>query len=157
MLGRPLPRKFPAAKLTPYTVIRGIKRCTGQQTRTRLPIILALMRNLRNFWRANRHDRDHAMLWAATCMCLFGFMRAGELVVPSDMGFDPLYHLAFGDVLIDSRTSPSYLVVKLKASKTDPFADLPRENGRRTLSGSGHPQLHGEEGSWWPILQLWGW
>ena len=34
---------------------------------------------------------------------------------------DPSYHLAFGNVLIDSRTTPSYLVVKLKASKTDPF------------------------------------
>ena len=102
-------------------IIRGIKRCTGQQTRTRLPITPALMKNLRNFWRANRNDRDYAMLWAAACMCFFGFMRAGELVVPSDIGFDSSYHLAFGDVLVDSRTAPSYLVVKLKASKTDPF------------------------------------
>ena len=102
-------------------IIRGIKRCTRQQTRTRLPITPALMKNLRNFWRANRNDRDYAMLWAAACMCFFGFMRAGELVVPSDIGFDPSYHLAFGDVLVDSRTAPSYLVVKLKVSKTDPF------------------------------------
>ena len=98
-------------------IIRGIKRCTGKQTRTRLPITPVLMKNLRNF----RNDCDYAMLWASACMCFFGFMRAGELVVPSDIGFDPSYHLAFGDVLVDSRTAPSYLVVKLKASKTDPF------------------------------------
>ena len=48
-------------------------------------------------------------------------MRAGELVVPSDISLDPSYHLAFGNVLIDNRISLSYLVVKLKASKTDPF------------------------------------
>ena len=53
-------------------------------------------------------------------MCFFGFMRAGELVVPSDSGFDPSCHLAAGDVLVDSRTSPSYLVVNVKTSKTDP-------------------------------------
>ena len=36
-----------------------------------------------NFWHANRNDRDYTMLWRAACMCFFGFMRAGELVVPS--------------------------------------------------------------------------
>ena len=54
-------------------------------------------------------------------MCFFGFMRAGELVVPSDCGFNPSCHLAAGDVLVDSRTSPRYLVVNVKASKMDPF------------------------------------
>ena len=60
-------------------------------------------------------------LWAAACMCFFGFMRVGELVVPSDSGFDSSHHLAVGDVLVNNQTSPSYLVVSVKASKTDPF------------------------------------
>ena len=54
-------------------------------------------------------------------MCFFGFMRAGELVVPSDSGFDPSCHLVAGNVLVNSQSSPSYLVVNIKASKTDPF------------------------------------
>lgn len=61
------------------------------------------------------------MLWAAACMCFFGFMRAGELVVPSNSGFNSSCHLAVGDILIDNQTSLSYLVVNVKASKTDPF------------------------------------
>ena len=48
-------------------------------------------------------------------------MRVGELVVPSDSGFDSSCHLAVGDVLVDNQTSPSYLVVNVKAFKTDPF------------------------------------
>ena len=87
----------------------------------RLPITPALMKNLRNFWHANCHDCNYAMWWAAACMCFFDFIRAGELVVPSDIGFGPSYHLTFGNVLIDSQTSPSYLVVKLMALTTNPF------------------------------------
>ena len=115
-------------------VIRGIKRCTGQQVRTRLPITTSLMRDLKCYWRSNYTYQDYVMLWAAACMCFFGFMRAGELVVPSDSGFDQSCHLAAGDVLVDSRTSPSYLVVNMKASKTDPFRQGVRIHLGRTYS-----------------------
>ena len=54
-------------------------------------------------------------------MCFFDFLRAGKVVVPSDSGFDPASHLAMGDVRVDSRSSPNYLVIRIKASKTDPF------------------------------------
>ena len=102
-------------------VIKGIKRCTGQQSRTRFPITPGLMRNLRCYWRSNHTERDYIMLWAVACMCFFGFMRTGELVVPSDSGFDPSCHLAAGDVFVNNRSSPSYLVVNVKVSKTNPF------------------------------------
>lgn len=61
------------------------------------------------------------MLWAACCMCLFGFSRAGEVVVPSNSGFDPSDNLAYEDVQVDSMVTPHCLEVKIKASKTDPF------------------------------------
>ncbi len=54
-------------------------------------------------------------------MCFFGFLRSGEVVVPSAKSFDPEVHLCSGDVRVDSRESPSYLEVKIKASKTDVF------------------------------------
>ncbi len=54
-------------------------------------------------------------------MCFFSFLRSGEVVVPSAKSFDPEVHLCSGDVNVDSRESPSYLEVKIKASKTDIF------------------------------------
>ena len=40
------------------------------------------------------------MLWAAIYLCFYGFLRAGEAVVPyaSDGGFDPSQHLVFDDI-----------------------------------------------------------
>ena len=52
---------------------------------------------------------------------LLGFLRAGEVVIPSDSTFDPSAHLAYGDVRVDNVASPQYLEVRIKASKTDPF------------------------------------
>ena len=61
------------------------------------------------------------MLWAAATLCFFGFLRSGEVVVPSDRGFDPTVHLTFADVRVDCQVNPQLLEVHLKASKTDPF------------------------------------
>ena len=61
------------------------------------------------------------MLWAASTLCFFGFMRSGEIIVPSDTTFEDSTHLTFADVAVDNLTSPSMLRVHLKASKTDPF------------------------------------
>ena len=61
------------------------------------------------------------MLWAAACMCFFGFLRMGEAVVPSSTAYDPDVHLSEADVKADSRSKPSYIEVQIKASKTDVF------------------------------------
>ncbi len=72
-------------------------------------------------WRTWDSYRDAAMLWAAVTLCFCGFLRSGEVVVPSQSGYDPTYHLRYGDVLVDNTKAPSFLEVRLKASKTDPF------------------------------------
>ena len=54
-------------------------------------------------------------------MCFLGFLRSGEVVVPSDSAFDPSMHLAYGDVRADNTSSSQFLEVRIKASKTDPF------------------------------------
>ena len=65
--------------------------------------------------------RDAMMLWAAACLCFFGFLRSREIVCPTESSFDLLAHLAFSDVAVDDRSAPSALRVQIKASKTDPF------------------------------------
>lgn len=51
----------------------------------------------------------------------FGFLRSGELTVPSEIGYDEGAHLSFQDVSVDSLADPQVMRVRLKASKTDPF------------------------------------
>ena len=103
-------------------VIKGLKRVSGPQaSRTRLPITPTILRKLGKAWDGLLSPFDASMLWAAALMCFFGFLRSGEVVIPTDSAFDPTTHLAYGDVRVDSTVSPTYLEVKLKSSKTDPF------------------------------------
>lgn len=103
-------------------MVRGMKKKTGGPKRKpRLPITPAILRELRGVWEKMTDSVKGHMLWAAACMCFFGFLRSGEVVVPSAKGFDPEAHLCEGDVKVDSRANPSYLEVNIKASKTDVF------------------------------------
>ena len=61
------------------------------------------------------------MLWAAATLCFFGFLRAGEITIPSDKGYDPTAHLSFFDIAVDNMANPSIMQVHIKTSKTDPF------------------------------------
>ena len=36
------------------------------------------------------------------CMCFFGFLQSGEVVVPSNSMYDPAVHLSHGDVWLDN-------------------------------------------------------
>ena len=59
------------------------------------------------------------MLWAASCVCFFGFFRAGEITVPTDDSYDASRHLNFQDLAVDDQLNLSLLRIHLKYSKTD--------------------------------------
>ena len=61
------------------------------------------------------------MLWAASLVTFFSFYRSGEVTVPTGKSFNPDEHLAFSDVAVDNKKSPSIVAIQLKKSKTDPF------------------------------------
>ena len=61
------------------------------------------------------------MLWAACCVGFFGFLRAGEFTVRSQEDFDPAVALTQEDVAVDRLEHPTFIRIKLKQSKTDPF------------------------------------
>ena len=43
------------------------------------------------------------------------------MTTPDDGGYDPGAHLSFSNIAVDDPTSPSFLKVRIKQSKTDPF------------------------------------
>lgn len=87
----------------------------------RLPITPDLLVKLRGVWSSGSSKYDGSMLWVAASLSFFGFMRSGELTIPSAASYDEGSHLTFNDVAVDSLSKPSVLQVRLKASKTDPF------------------------------------
>ena len=103
-------------------VTKGMRRKTaGRRMRPRLPITPEVLKELKSCWEKHPCREDAVMLWGASCLCFFGFLRMGEAVVPSDTQYDPEVHLSFGDVKVNSRSQPRWLEVRIKASKTDPF------------------------------------
>ena len=100
-------------------VIRGVQRLRaeqGQQQRRRKPMTVQVLEILRRSWSAGL---DAKMLWAAATLSFFGFMRSGEVTVPSTRAYDPSRHLSWQDVSTDSVANPTVVRVTLKISKTD--------------------------------------
>ena len=106
-----------------YT-LRGVRRLEGEKGvvgRERLPISPNILRRIKKVWDQGTPGQDEVMLWAACCLAFFGFLRAGELTVPSEAAFDDAVHLTRDDLAVDNPRNPSVLRLRLKASKTDPF------------------------------------
>ena len=102
-------------------VMKGLKRRTaGRQRRTRLPITPAILRQLKGVWSRMQDKHNAAMLWAASTLCFFGFLRMGEAVAPT-AGYDPEVHLSYTDARVNDRSTPEWMEVRIRASKTDPF------------------------------------
>ena len=106
-------------------VLHGIKRSQAvagtNNPRTRLPITAGLMRSLKRHWESQGISFNTSMLWATACVCFFGFLRSGEATVPTQASYDAGVHLSISDVSLDSQSFPSTVMVRIKASKTDPF------------------------------------
>ena len=103
-------------------ILRGIKRSQGHQSKVRRPITLQLLNLFYHLLNVQRTDnRDSLMLWEATTLAFFGFLRVGELTYNST--FDPkLYlHGQRHNFYAKEFTPCQYTLVRLKVSKTDPF------------------------------------
>ena len=119
-LGNPFAHPMPRLEY----VLSGIKRVEtrgGSQPRTRLPITIDILQQLRDVWLAHPMRTDGIMLWAAACVGFFSFLRAGEFTVPTAEAYDPETHLNLSDVALDSHSNPSMARLFIKQSKIDPF------------------------------------
>ena len=105
-------------------VMKGIKASQakqGRRVKPRLPITPSILTQIKSFLNKKPEDFDNIMAWAAYTTCFFGFLRAGEICIPSDSEYDSGAHLSFSDIAVDSPTNPTIMQVRIKSSKTDPF------------------------------------
>ena len=101
-------------------VLRGIKSTQAKKQdkgTTRLPISIEMLGKMKAAWQ----EVASPMQWEAAALCFFGFLRYGELTVPSESAYDEGAHLNFRDISVDSFANPQVLQVAIKRSKTDPF------------------------------------
>ena len=114
----------------------------------------ALVRLLRLFERLGLPVAVEKREGPATCLEILG-----EVVVPSDQGFEEAHHLTFNNVKVDSRSSPQMLEVMSKASKTDRFRKgvtiCVGKTGDDLCPVSCNTELHGRR-QWTPFhLRRW--
>ena len=64
---------------------------------------------------------DNIMIWAASLVCFFGFLRSGEITIPSVFAYDASTHLNPSDLSINVPSQPTVVQLRIKQSKTDPF------------------------------------
>ena len=105
-------------------VLRGIKLEESRapaSTKQRLPVTPAILMKMHSVLQNHLHDFDNVMIWAASLVCFFGFLRSGEITIPSQSAYDPTAHLSFADIAVDDPANPSIIQLTIKQSKTDPF------------------------------------
>ena len=104
-------------------MIRGVKVTQGRKctVRPHQPITTDLLRKMGRVRLGKTPWKDGCMLWAAATLCFCGFLRSGEITIPTEAAFDEATHLTFSDLAVDKVQAPKVLKVHLKVSKTDPF------------------------------------
>ena len=105
-------------------VMRGVKRAeseSGGGGREWLPITPHILRQLLGVWAPTGHQQDTKLIWAASTLCFFAFMRAGELSTPTSASYNGDVHLCVQAISVDDTHFPIVMHVQIKQSKTDPF------------------------------------
>ena len=115
--GLPTPNRADWPRL--HYTLRGIQRSQPSAQRQRLPITATVMRNLLHTWSSAPTDHYKSrLMWAASCLAFFGFLRSGEFTLRS-LAESPA--ILASDAAVDSRTEPSVVTIRLRRAKTDPF------------------------------------
>ena len=72
-------------------LLRGVCRIASKTHRAkpRLPITPSILRRVYSHLDSQPCTWDRRMIWAAMCVCFFGFLRSGEVCTPSPTEFDP--------------------------------------------------------------------
>ena len=92
-----------------------------KQSRPHLPVTPAILTQIHHILRKDPSNFDFIMLWSASLLCFFGFLRSGEMTIPSLHSYDPTVHLNYNNISVDNPANPAIVKVRPMCSKTDPF------------------------------------
>ena len=95
-------------------VLKGAKKKLPASSRQQLPITPHILLRLKQVWQKDPARQDAEMLWAASCLCFFGFLRSGEVVSPSERTYDAQSHMCFDYIRVDNRSAPTFIQVQIK-------------------------------------------
>ena len=102
-------------------VLTGVKRLAPSRRCDCFPVTTQILSAIHDYLRPTlRTNLDHIMLWAAFTLASFAFLRASEFTCNGP--FNPEVHLTSQDITFHPDIqSPSFMRVRVKQSKTDPF------------------------------------
>ena len=103
-------------------IMKGIRRdgaLKSNPRKERQPITPALLSRLFSVWERQSNIRNSKMLWAASCLAFFAFLRVGEFTTPGVAQFEEKIHLSVSDISVDRLDAPTMVFITLKQSKTD--------------------------------------
>ena len=105
-------------------ILKGVRKggahiMAAHQGRERQPLTPKILRQIFEVWKSHPIITDAKMLWAASCLAFFGFLRVGEFTSPTGTSYDKDIHLSPSDVSVDHPSAPKMLYVHIKQSKTD--------------------------------------
>ena len=103
--------------------MKGLKRIKPRTADPRLPITPLILQSMFEVLSHHAHSYNNILLWAASCLGFFGFLRSGEFTVSSLEEFDHRRHLTPMDVSVDDHNNPHLMGVRLKYSKTDQLGE----------------------------------
>ena len=107
-----------------HYVLRGTKSEKAKRqapSKQHLPITPAILLKVYALLEHDPSNFDNIMIWAASLVCFFGFLRSGEITIPSVTNYDASTHLNPSDISVDVPSQPTVVQLRIKQSKTDPF------------------------------------
>ena len=122
-LGLPPPREESTLPVL-RRVLDGIRRVRASGNRTpriRMPITVAVLRQIHAVLGSRVAEPDGLAFWAIATSAFFGFFRLGELLIGSEAEYSSASHLSWGDVALDSKVAATLVKIHLKRSKCDQF------------------------------------
>jgi len=74
-----------------------------------------LAAEIRGVWLGKTVQKDDYILWATATLCFCGFLRSGEVTIPTKTAFDWTTYLTYRDIAVDEAQAPKVLKLHLKA------------------------------------------